>query len=278
MKYFTDEEFIQIYNEYYAKGISSCKLVKIFGHTPNYYLKAFHRLGLAVRSNKINSRKYTADFNYFNMIDTHEKAYWLGFFYADGYVSHNEGRKLIGMSLQTKDRNQLEKLKKCLNATYNIHDYQVKTGYKPGSKYSRLVIEDTQLFDNLVSHGVVEHKTNILKPPNIKQEFISSFILGYLDGDGSIHITQAKYPSYVVSFVGTDDVLTFIHNYFKNCGFIDYDVHLEKRKKEHFVSYIRYGGNVLVTKILDELYSKVDPNLPLDRKRQLYLNCKNKIF
>lgn len=278
MKYFTDEELIHIYNEYYAKGVSSCKLSKMFGHTHGYYLQSFHRLGLAVRNNKVNSRKYTADFNYFNDINTHEKAYWLGFFYADGYVSHVGNRKLIGMSLKRSDRNQLEKLKQCLSATYKVRDYTTSSSYKANCEYSRLIVEHEQLFDDLVSHGVVEHKTNILKPPNIKHEFINSFILGYLDGDGSIHVSNAKSPFYVVSFVGTDEVLTFIHNYFKECGFTNRDVHLEKRKKEHAVSYIRYGGNILATKILDKLYSDVDAQLPLDRKRQLYLNCKNRIF
>ena len=31
--------------------------------------------------------RYTADFHYFDNIDTPEKAYWLGFIWADGYIA-----------------------------------------------------------------------------------------------------------------------------------------------------------------------------------------------
>ena len=56
------------------------------------------------------------------------------------------------------------------------------------------------------------------------------------------------------------------------------NINIEKRKECQIVSYIRYGGNVLVSKILDELYKYVDKELPLERKMKLYIKCKNRIF
>ena len=35
------------------------------------------------------NRKYYFNNEYFDRIDTEEKAYWLGFLYADGYISSN---------------------------------------------------------------------------------------------------------------------------------------------------------------------------------------------
>ena len=40
----------------------------------------------------IANKKYTVNENYFENIDNEEKAYWLGFLYADGYVRMKDGR------------------------------------------------------------------------------------------------------------------------------------------------------------------------------------------
>lgn len=249
----------------------------MFGHTHHYYLDRFKELGFEIRSNKINSRKYSANFNYFNEIDTPEKAYWLGFIFADGYVSHCSNRKKFGLTLAEKDKVQIEKLNSCLDSTYPIHTH-VCNGYKKETRYCKLVIESEKMFDDLVRHGVFEHKTNILRHPILQVDLIPAFILGYIDGDGSIYYSDAKYPFYIVSIVGTDDVLTYIHNYFVSIGIVSRPVKLEKRRTGQTVSYIRYGGNRLVEKILDKLYSSVPDDLPLERKRILYLNCKNRVF
>lgn len=250
----------------------------MFGHGHHYYLDAFKKLGLEIRSNKINSRKYSANFRYFREIDSHEKAYWLGFIYADGFISGAQGRKKFGLSLSEKDISQIEKLKKCMESDYPINKYTVRAGYKPGSRYARLIVENEDMYDDLISHGVVEHKTDILKPPNIKPEYNNSFILGYFDGDGSIFVSNSHCPFYQVNIVGTDDLLEFIHNDFVANSLVTKNIKIEKRRDNQTVSYIRYGGNKQVCRIMDYLYTDVDPLLPLERKRQLYLNCKQRIF
>ena len=52
----TKEETLEIYNNYYLKGISTCKLAEMFGHTHKYYLYAFNKYNLPVRSNKIKGK------------------------------------------------------------------------------------------------------------------------------------------------------------------------------------------------------------------------------
>lgn len=257
--------------------MSSCKLEQMYGHTHKYYLNNFKRYNLPIRSNKENSRKYTVNNYYFDDIDCHEKAYWLGYFFADGYVSSANGKR-IGMSLALKDENQLYKLKKCLNATYPIKEYITTHGYKKGSRYSRLLIASDQLYDSLVSHGVVEQKTNILKFPNIQSQYYSSFILGYFDGDGSFNLSRGKSPFYSIYFVGTDNILTNIHNIFKYNQLIKKELYLEKRQSNQIVSYIRYGGNIEVERIMTFLYSNINLDIPLERKYNIYLKCKNRNF
>lgn len=49
------------------------------------------------------SRKYKFDENFFENIDTEEKAYWLGFIYADGAVF----KRTLSIRLSTKDIHHL---------------------------------------------------------------------------------------------------------------------------------------------------------------------------
>lgn len=269
---------MELYNNYYLKGISSCKLAEMFGHTHKYYLNAFKKEELEIRTNKINSRKYNVNHDYFKEINTHEKAYWLGFIYADGYITNRQNSKKFGMALSIKDFNQLEKLNKCIDSTYPIHSYLSSSGYKTNTEYCRVLITSDSIFDDLQRHGVFENKTNLLEKPNIDCEFYNSFILGYFDGDGSIFLNHAKYPFYTINICGTDNILTFISSYLKSKKIIKKEAKLSKRKEGQIVSYIRYGGNVLVSKILDDLYKDLDVDIPLERKRALYLKCKNRIF
>ena len=57
--------------------------------------------------------KYQYDRNFFEQIDTEDKAYWLGFLYADGYTHPRQG---LVLTIARKDLNHLLKLRHALNA------------------------------------------------------------------------------------------------------------------------------------------------------------------
>ena len=63
--------------------------------------------------------------DYFDQIDTPEKAYWLGFISADGCIvttaQHPEGSHLA-IQLGARDKDHLVKLKAALGATASLHD------------------------------------------------------------------------------------------------------------------------------------------------------------
>lgn len=56
-----------------------------------------------------STRKYIVD-DVFEKIDTEEKAYWLGFLFADGYVGTNDNS--VGLGLAIKDIEHVKKFKK----------------------------------------------------------------------------------------------------------------------------------------------------------------------
>ena len=62
---------------------------------------------------------------YFDKINTEEKAYWLGFLYADGSISSKEDK--IELGLAEKDLHHIEKFKQThdkifLSRVLNIHN------------------------------------------------------------------------------------------------------------------------------------------------------------
>ena len=272
------DKIIEIYKCEYLNGISTVELGKKYNVKPKYFSRWFNKLGLRVRSNKENSRMYYLNDDYFKAIDTPEKAYWLGFIYADGYITSSNGKK-IGITLSLKDIDHVKKFKQSVKSTYPIKEYCYDTSYKKDTEYCRLLMSSDNMYDNLMSYGVFENKTNIIKKPNIEYNMFRYFILGYFDGDGSIYKNNSKYPSYSISIVGTDDLLNFIHDYFYENNLTKRkSSNLEKRKLNQLVSYIRYGGNNVVNDILSHLYDGIDTNIPLDRKYKLFLQCKSKKF
>lgn len=120
-------------------------------------------------------RKYNLNEDYFNTLKTHEQAYILGFIYADGY-NREDKLELV----QKEERiDILENINKALNSNALIKSYS------PG--IYRLDINSKKLCSDLIKLGAVRNKSLTLTFPNfIPEELMSSFILGYFDGDGCV--------------------------------------------------------------------------------------------
>ena len=131
------------------------------------------------------------------------------------------------------------------------------------------------MFDNLLKYNFVEHKTNILNPPdiNLLNGFTSDFIWGYFDGNGSIaHTNTELNNSYAFKLVSTKNFLDFVNNYIKEkLGFSTNKYY--KRKDYQEVMSLEFGGNLKTQKILDLLYKNA--TIYLDRKYQRYLDLCN---
>lgn len=231
------------------------------------------------RSNKINSRKYFYNENYFETIDTKEKAYWLGFIYADGYIRSNKDgtNKMFGIALSIDDKEHLEKLKKSLNATYLIKDYTPNSNSYSNKKYSRLQIFGDKIYNDLKSHGVFPNKTLILKSPKIETKLYSHFIRGYIDGDGCItsHRKSKKKSSkkdFAVKIVGTKELLDFIKNFIESNNIATIRKYYKRRNNSKVFS-LELTGNLQVKAFLNLIYK--DAQIYLNRKYERYIELSN---
>jgi len=209
---------------------------------------------------EIPLRKYSINENYFNTIDSSEKAYWLGFLYADGYV-----RKRIGtgdelkFKLHNKDIYILEKFKKCLNSNHPLK-------LEKNTNCSVINIGSEKIVNDLIKHGCVNRKSLILKfPNNLNEKLYNSFILGYFDGDGTV----GYYPhsrTYSAGLMGTKNMMDNIKEILFNNNII---TSIHKNKKQY---------NILITKINNILlfmnYIYENNNIFLERKRNIFERIK----
>ena len=149
------------------------------------------------REHNIPNKKYQVNENYFEKIDNEEKAYWLGFLYADGNVRIHKGRSgILKLKLKQSDKQHIEKFNKCLNSNYPIKDGMEivkvkKREYK--CYYSVVCIYNTKMVKDLYKLGCMNNKTFKIKFPDfLDKELIRHFIRGYFDGDGCVTSKNKK--------------------------------------------------------------------------------------
>lgn len=141
--------------------------------------------------------KYYYNEDYFKKIDTAEKAYWLGFLYADGCITRfyrNEKLKSMSLeiTLQDSDCGHLEKFKNALESNVPIQHKTINNKYKS----DRIVINCTSMCRDLIKLGCTPEKSLTLEFPNQKilpDEYLRDFIRGYFDGDGGVSYTEGIY-------------------------------------------------------------------------------------
>ena len=153
--------------------------------------------------------------NIFDIINTEEKAYWLGFIFADGYINSSPLDKnksndyAFELTLGIKDLKHLEKFKKFISFDKKISLSDNRCKIKISSKH---------LWKTLNSYGCTPRKSLTLRFPNENifknKDLIRHFIRGYFDGDGCITYQDNlhKYPELIL--LGTKDFLTNISEYF----------------------------------------------------------------
>ena len=242
----------------YEEGNSLRSISTTLGHSRGAITKILKENNVSIRTTKETSRRYTHNFDYFEVIDTQEKAYWLGFIYADGFIEskRKHGEQKVGITLSVKDKNHLEKFKASIQATNPILDY-TGGGFDPEAVFSKILLTSQKTVDDLKRHGVIENKTFILTFPDLEKELVPHFIRGYFDGDGTISIYE---DAFKFGFSGNLEFLTSVKNFFPESK-----AQIEKDKN---IYCFRIGGTKKAFKMLHTIYE--DANIFLDRKHQLY--------
>ena len=163
--------------------------------------------------------------HYFDIIDSNDKAYWLGFIYADGWVSNDTQKRsyTLGIELNEKDSEHLLLFNKWIDGNVSINvrerDATFDNGrYSSHNKLCSIKYYSKHLVEVLKKYNIVPNKTYKKdKLPNIPNQYMISFLHGYFDGDGSFFLKN-KYRKYYgfnytsYNKVILEDIRKYIYN------------------------------------------------------------------
>ena len=192
----------------------------------------------------------------FEKIDTEDKAYWLGFLYADGSVGSKENK--IELSLAEQDLHHIEKFRDFIGINNKI-------SYREKTKSYRYSFRSESCKQDLVNQGCVPKKSLILKYPTYDQvlkHLMKHFIRGYFDGDGWFTNTESCFQ---VGIIGTED---FIKGFLDNIDDIIFICRRELGAKRYV-----FGAYQDVLNFLNWIYQGA--TVYLDRKYEYYLDFIN---
>lgn len=198
---------------------------------------------------------YERNSNVFEKIDSEEKAYWLGFLYADGYVDPERGELILGLA--DKDKEHIVKFQNFLETNAPYKD-KINNQNKP---YRFFRLYDQKICLDLEKQGLYRKKSLTLTPQmQMSNELLIHWSRGLFDGDGSIYPQKNSVNSirYRINLVGTEDILNYVMNLWQINKKLD-----RNRSVPKFV----VSGKREVNKILHMLYD--DASIYLDRKYQL---------
>lgn len=223
--------------------------------------------------NVSNTRFYDFKKDYFSIIDAPVKAYIVGFLAADGGVD----RRLTHLSVKVSKRDEsvlqliLDELDHKTPIRHRIGKVIGDTKYVQ-SDYCFIKICGGRVVSDLVALGVTPQKSLTLLPPkNIPENLLKYWILGYFDGDGTVHHLHKQSPRF--SFLGTPDVLRFIQDHLvENAGLTRNKIS-KKKNANHFA--LAWGGAVNTIKFREYMYDK-EAWFPFQRKRDRFFHAKRK--
>jgi hypothetical protein len=121
--------------------------------------------------------------DYFSEVSTAEQAYILGFLAADGNVSGEHPRIIVGQ--QAKDAELVGWVRDRLNPGANL-------SVTPNG-FTVLQVTSRQMVSDLAVHGIVPRKSRILAWPAHLGDLQRPYLLGYFDGDGSMFLPRDRH-------------------------------------------------------------------------------------
>lgn len=191
--------------------------------------------------------------NYFDLIDSEDKAYHLGLLMADGNVSIINGQYSIKIHICLKDKELIDKFLEKINSSNKT---KIKEGKNPSYYVS---LTSKHMCEALINYGVIPHKTGAEKfPEKIPVPLKRHFIRGVFDGDGITDISN-----YRCGFVGSKALLDEIQ-LLLNTKLKLNKAHHKTKEGENIFYFL--GGKKFSRILYDYMY--VDSTIYLERKKQ----------
>lgn len=251
------QEVIDLFNS----GIGCYKLAKQFETTESTILRILHKNNIKIRGPK----KYNCNENFFENIDTKEKAWVLGLWLSDGCNVF----ELNTISVSMIDLDVIEKIKKLIGFDGPIIENKPRKSHHK-IQYS-IRIYSKKMCADLNKLGCGPRKSfNVDCNLDLSDELFKSLLLGESDGDGGFTIDK-KTNRWIWKVIGSVQFINRIRN--KLIQILDISgSYFEKRYSKGNLAILAIGGAHQLYKFTNWLYS--DQPYSMDRKRNQYLEFK----
>lgn len=179
----------------YKSGVSSSVIAEKFNVTVHSITNILEKN--SVKRDNIYHNKSLVE-NYWETIDSSDKAYFLGFLMTDGNVF---GNTYVRLQLSSKDEEILKTFSRYTKNTNNI---------SPDKRnLSSFHVKRKKWVEDLSKYGVIPNKTNSLRFLELdNKDMMSHLVRGLFDGDGWI-----SEKSHQIGFCGNENMVTGLRDY-----------------------------------------------------------------
>lgn len=254
------ENIIALYNS----GLSQAKIGDIYNVKWYIIGKILRKCGIQGRDDSHKSRKYTINENYFDDIDTPNKAYILGLLWSDGCNYPPQHR--VKLELQERDKNILDKinLEICSNKPLAFNNLNDKNPNWQNTY--RLDITNKHISDRLVELGMVQNKSLTIQFPEwLDTSLYAPFLRGVCDGDGHIEWGKTKF----ITIASTSQFCQYVKDFCKQYLNIECSIY-NTYNKESNTKLLYICNKEQIKRFLDFIYQ--DADLYIERKYNIYQN------
>lgn len=253
--------------ELYRGGKTAREILPLFANkvkSENTIMSIVKQAGI----NRGNGVQTDADVNYFETIDTEEKAYFLGLFLSDGNVhkvKRNTEQYAIQICLQSKDSYILSRFKD------EIHSLN-KLRFAKNRNECYFGIHSVKMAHDLMRYGVVPCKSLIAELNyDVPKDLFRHYIRGLFDGNGTVYKYKYKNGTERLRFglYGTYKIVTQFQDWLVE------QIGITKHKifNKGTVSFTVYQKEKDVRQFYDLIYK--DTTIYLKRKKELFDNYFN---
>ena len=260
----TESQVADIVSSY--KTCTAKELASKHKLSKRYILEIWAKHGMKGKSR----RKYALDLNYFETMDSPDKAYFLGFIAADGCIQQPvHGPLVLAIKVSSKDEEILVSFLKHLRSDIPIHHSPYTTPWNKVVKEASLVyVIGDKICGDLGKYNVVQRKTQVYEPTRLPDGLMSHFTRGYFDGDGTIYKVGTKAgdaPShYRLAISVNEKTGCFFQSYLEGEGVSSSLV--EDKGSSQF--QLRINDNLSKRRFIDLLYGDAN-GLFLTRKKAI---------
>lgn len=138
-------------------------------------------------------RKYKLNENFFDKW-SNDVAYVLGWVYTDGNIAKGRPR----LKIASCDREVLVLIRKMMGSGNTIFSRLPKN--RTRTQFT-LIIDSKKIYNRLLQIGLVPRKSKIITMPKVPKRFLTSFVRGVIEGNGSIYLQKQSYKNKKYNFL-----------------------------------------------------------------------------